>query len=489
MKKIILRSLSLIFVLCMIFTVTSCKKEKEDTENDTTVATVAPEGEFVYTEVAPKRDYDGATFRILCTIQTQQFFDESSHIDAVKSAVMTRNRKVSEQFDINLEYTAIDGNGSNEVGFSETVRNTCLAGLGEECFDLVLPQSYYGVALGIEGLYYNFNDSEYLMKDKEWYYQSINENCGIEGQTYFLATTFLMDKTTAAEVVYYNVDLGDSFGIDEEEVYDLVIGGKWTVDKLKTYAEYANGSEDILGVVSSAHGVRGMMIGCKTPFVEKNNDGALAVTYYNEHLIEVFDKVFNFFNGNEYIKAEALDANLPMFPKGKAVFALTYVHSMLETNNIDSEVDYTVLPMPKFNEEQAEYITDVQRWELVSVPISVDAERACIILDALSYYNYDELLPVYWESLLGTRFARNEKASQIVEIIRNSIYYDFTAIFQMETKKIYVGSTGYPNVATLIMNNEYELASWWGSYGSALPELIDLLNLKYQELAEFKASH
>ena len=489
MKAFLKRALAMLFVLCLLLGAVACTKDDNSVESNTgNVGNTAGDGEFVYADAAPDRDYGGAEFRILCTMQTQQFFDESSHIDAVKSAVVKRNQLVSNLFNIQIKYTAEDGNGANEVGFAASVRNACLAGSSDDTYDLVIPQTYYGVALGIEGLYYDFNDSEYLMRDKEWYYESINEQCEIEDQTYFLATTFLMDKTTAAEVVYYNVDLGEEHGIDEEEIYDEVIAGTWTVDKLQTYAANAAGNENIKGVVSSSHGIRGMMIGCDTPFAEKDRDGKYQITYYNNHLVDVFDKVFSFFNKNEYVEAKDLDMNLDMFPDGDTIFAITYVHSMLESNNIDSAVDFTILPMPKFSEEQENYITDVQRWELVSVPAPADAERACIVLDALSYYNNEELMPVYWESLLGVRFARNDKASKIVDMIRNSIYYDFTAVFQIETKKIYAGSAGMPNAATLILNGQNELASWWGQYGPMFPELVEALRLKYSELAQAKAN-
>lgn len=487
MKASLKKALALLLALCMLLAATACAKKGDSEESKSNnVVDTAGNGDFVYADAAPDRDYGGAEFRILCTTQTQQFFDDSSHIDAVRSAVVKRNQTVSELFNVQIKYTAEDGNGANEVGFATSVRNACLAGSAEDTYDLVIPQSYYGVALGIEGLYYNFNKSEYLMRDREWYYQSINDQCEIEGQTYFLATTFLMDKTTAAEVVYYNVDLGEEYGIDEEKIYDEVIAGDWTVDKLKIYAENAAGNDGIKGVVSSTHGIRGMMIGCDTPFTEKDSNGQYQITYYNDHLIDVFNKVFSFFNGNSYIEAKDLDMNLNMFPDGDSIFAITYVHSMLESNNLDSAVDFTVLPMPKFSDTQENYITDVQRWELVSVPVSANTERACIVLDALSYYNNEELLPVYWESLLGVRFARNEKASRIVDIIRNSICYDFTAVFQLETKKIYAGSSGMPNAATLILNGQNELASWWGEYGSMFPELVESLRLKYSELAEAK---
>ncbi len=482
--KIFLKQLILwLCILCLLLPLTACKKDEQgSTETEAPVdGTEQVEQKGNYEENAPDRDWNNAEFKILCTLQTEQFFKDTSTIDSLRAAVYDRNTAVEELFGVTIEYTAIDGNGANETGFATTVRTACLSG-GQDVFDLVIPQSYYGVAMGLEGLYYNFNNSEYLNLEESWYYQSINEQCEVYGQTYFLASAFLMDKLCAAETVYYNVDIGDNYGIDEKDLYQQVIDGKWTVEALRGYAARTQDDPDVKGVVSSSHGIRGMMIGCDTPFVSRDSDGNLQMSYYTHHLTDVFDKVYSFFNDNTFVEAKDLDANLKDFPDGRAMFALTYIHSMMETNNLDAEVDYMILPMPKFDETQESYITDVQRWELVSVPISADAERACIVLDALSYYTDSEVIPLYWDSLLGLRFSRDERAGEIVQLIRDSIYFDFTAIFQLETKKIYSGSAGFPNLPVLIMNKQNELTSWWETNGANYQGLLDALLIKYEEL-------
>lgn len=481
MKFMIRQFILWICILCMLIPLAGCKKGNDVSAGTEEQTGASMGGSGSYEESAPKRNWNGSEFKILCTLQTEQFFQDTSEIDTLRSAVVDRNKAVEDMYNVTIKYTSIDGNGSNEVNFATTVRTACLSG-GADGYDLVIPQSYYGVALGLEGLYYNFHNSEYLNLGKSWYYQSINEQCEVYDQTYFLASAFLMDKLSAAEVVYYNVDIGDRYGISEKELYQLVIDGKWTVEALKTYAAHTEGAPDIKGVVSSTHGIRGMMIGCDTPFVSKDSSGNLKMSYYTYHLTDVFDEVYSFFNHNSFVEAKDLDANLKDFPDGRAMFALTYIHSMMEAGNLDAEVDYMILPMPKYNEAQKKYITDVQRWELVSVPISADAERACIVLDALSYYTDANVIPLYWNNLLGLRFSRDVRAGEIVRLIRDSIYFDFTAVFQFETKKIYSGSPGFPNLPVLVMNKQNELTSWWETNGENYQGLLDALMIKYEEL-------
>ncbi len=484
MKAILKQTVLWLCLACMLLSLVACGKEKDPsvgTEVPTEEESRQPEEAGSYEELAPSRNWNGDEFKILCTLQTEQFFKDVSSIDTLRSEVFKRNLAVETMYNIKIEYVSIDGNGANEAGFATEIRKAALAG-GDGGYDLVIPQSYYGVAMGLEGLYYNFNNSEYLNLDESWYYQSINEQCEIHDQTYFLASAFLMDKLSAAETVYYNVDIGESFGIDENVLYQQVIDGKWTIEALEGYAARVGDDPELKGIVSSSHGVRGMLIGCDTPYVSKQEDGTLLMSYYTPHLTDVFDKVYAFFNNNSFVEAKDLDANLGDFPNGKAMFALTYIHTMMENNNLDKAVDYMILPMPKYDEAQQTYITDVQRWELVSVPYQADTERACIVLDALSYYTDHDMIPVYWNTLLGTRFSRDDRAGEIVNLIRDSIYFDFTAIFQVETKKIYSGSPGFPNLPTLIMNKQNELTSWWQENGANYQGLLDALVIKYEEL-------
>ena len=166
------------------------------------------------------------------------------------------------------------------------------------------------------------------------------------------------------------------------------------------------------------------------------------------------------------------------------MFALAYVGMMTEGTNIESEVDFAYLPIPKYDSEQENYITDVQRWEMVSVPIMADPDRACLVLDALSYYTYEMVIPEYWDSLIGYRLARDENVRSIVETIRATITYDFTAVFQVEMGEIYIGSESLSNQ---IRRGTAVISSWWAGIEPSSGQWFDALVLKYEQLAEAAA--
>lgn len=484
------RFIKAVALLCLIGLISSlalsCKKDEEDEADGSEVSTEVSnngnsEAEYVYEQDVPKKNYDGAKIRILCSTQMQQFMvDDFAPIQTVRQAVRTRNVRTEELYNVELEYETINGNGSNSDQFAAQIRNSVLA--DAQNYDIVIPQSYYGTALATEGLYYNLSNSEYIKWEKPWYYQSINEQCEIYGQTYFLASAYLMDKLVLSEVVFYNAKIGADNGISEEELYSKVIDGKWTLDVMLEYMSRAK-SDDCYGCVTFLHGIRGLIIGSDTPFVTKDNTGELKVSYYTPHLVNVFQKVYDFAHSDEQaVKFSSEDEGvLEEFEKGNSLFSISYMMSVPEAVSYgESEVDYIILPMPKFTEGQTNYITDVQRWELISVPTNANTERACIVLDALSYYTYEKVVPVMFEDLLGSRWAKDPNAAKIIEIIRQSIHYDFTSIFQSQMAKIYSGEN---SLTYLISNEDSGISTWWGSKGTMFSDYLDALIADYYELS------
>ena len=438
-----------------------------------------------YEDSVPKKNYQNEPFRVLCTMEMEPFFDEEkSYIDSVKQAVLRRNDLTCKLYGIDLQYQSMVGNSGGAEAFAAKVRAICNG--GDDSVDLVLPQARYGVPIGVEGLYYNLSDSDAIRWEEPWYYQNINSNCTILNQTYFLASAYLIDKVYAAEVVLYNVDLGSNSGISVGEIYTAVNDGTWTVEMLNQYASMVPdtvGSDEtkIWGCVMGGHGVRGLLIGCDTPFVSKE-DGTLKVTYYNDHLVNAYDLVDQFVNHRPYVGCDDTDGILQQFIKGNSLFAISYIGMMSEEGNLTSEVDFSILPIPKYNAEQADYITDVQRWEMVSIPKTADPERACLVLDALSYYSYAELLPTYWKYVVGSKLTRDPQVAKIIEKIRASVTYDFCAIFQVEMGEIYLGSDSLSN--SIRRGGTEGISSWWGRIGPSSDQWFDALCLKYQNLAK-----
>ena len=74
--KYLKRILVALLALCLLTCTVACNKdvEQETSENVTEASTE----KFDYAATVPDKDYGGAEFRILCTLETAQFFDDGT---------------------------------------------------------------------------------------------------------------------------------------------------------------------------------------------------------------------------------------------------------------------------------------------------------------------------------------------------------------------------------------------------------------------------
>jgi hypothetical protein len=87
---------------------------------------------------------------------------------------------------------------------------------------------------------------------------------------------------------------------------------------------------------------------------------------------------------------------------------------------------YGLLPIPKYNSDQEGYLSNML-WStlLMTLPASCsDTERAAAVMDALSFYSWRDVLPVYYERLCY-RGMRDAESVAMLEIISETRYLNW----------------------------------------------------------------
>lgn len=99
----------------------------------------------------------------------------------------------------------------------------------------------------------------------------------------------------------------------------------------------------------------------------------------------------------------------------------------------DLDWDYGILPFPKQNEAQEEYICYSRRGATatVVVPITLTGEtldRAGTLIDAMAAYGYDYVRPAVYENVLQMKGARDEESAEIIDLIFDNVTFELTAM-------------------------------------------------------------
>ncbi|MBQ2241010.1 MAG: hypothetical protein II319_02585, partial [Clostridia bacterium] len=91
---------------------------------------------------------------------------------------------------------------------------------------------------------------------------------------------------------------------------------------------------------------------------------------------------------------------------------------------------YGLLPIPKYNSDQEGYLSNML-WStlLMTLPASCsDTERAAAVMDALSFYSWRDVLPVYYERLCYSGM-RDAESVAMLETISNTRYLNWALAY------------------------------------------------------------
>ena len=85
----------------------------------------------------------------------------------------------------------------------------------------------------------------------------------------------------------------------------------------------------------------------------------------------------------------------------------------------DLDFDYAVLPMPKYDEAQKEYLTPVLQYVHTMYVTKVNGGTKLIgaALENLSAESYKELRPAYFETVLNNKRVRDDESIEMLDII------------------------------------------------------------------------
>ena len=97
----------------------------------------------------------------------------------------------------------------------------------------------------------------------------------------------------------------------------------------------------------------------------------------------------------------------------------------------DMTDDYGIVPMPKYDENQEKYITQLgTSTAMLFVPITTkDAELTSKVMEALAYYTSELVVPKYYEVALKDKYARDNDIAEMLDIIRDGASFDFLFLY------------------------------------------------------------
>lgn len=362
--------------------------------------------------------------------------------DIVEVSLYERNMAVEEQ--LNMTFNYVDpGVASGDVGTE--IRKVLMA--GDTTYDLYNVIQWNSSKLALEHCFLNLADQELLALDQPWWSQNYIENMsfGSNSNIYFVTGDVSLDMIRCIGSMYFNKNLFTNLYDSAEVLYQEVLDGVWTHDKLLEYA--AEGYQDLNGnskiddgdrygmITNSFNNMDNFGFGMGSVFSRRDGDNMPYLTIEEAHNVAIYEKIYHMIAEapgvlmNKDGANPTLD-NVETFAEGNAMFLPGFLYT--SENLRAMQDDYGIIPFPKFDENQEAYLSSVHDIAtLMCLPTTcTKVDAVCAVLEAMAYYSYYEVTPVYYETALKTKYTRDDLSSKIIDIIHDSAMTDLAYVFQ-----------------------------------------------------------
>lgn len=487
-KKIVTLSLLSALLLSNV-AVMSCGKTQSDKE-ETSVEYSSSET----VDELPKANYNGYKFRILNfdTYFSQYVtldFDEYTG-DKLDDAVYDRNRKVEAALNFELEEITMAFNnnwGVDQVALIDRLVNSVMA--DDDEFDAAYIQPTFKPAILTDGTLVDLKSISELKLDEIWWDNNLNDSFTFDGKLYVATGALQLMPIDSVWVLFFNETKFDAQNL--EYPYQLVRDGKWTVDKFYEYAQQCtllNSDENFNWKAdgTSVYGIAGhtslpvyLILSSDYNFVEEKN-GEYEIQLSSEQLMNRIDKIVKLFDTSSgLIHCNNETSGNPegytaMFRNGRAAFLTTNLSVASEYR--DMEDSFGLLPFPKYDEEQENYISMATNGlQMLGIPItSDDLSRTGTIIEALTYESYQSVLPNYYGVRLEQKGLRNEDSIEMLQIIRDNYGADFMSVTGVASEYI-------SQLNSKIQNSQTDIVSLAVSNETMVKEKLDTLLEEYRK--------
>ncbi len=414
----------------------SCGTPAEETTSAETTAaeTVTETVETEQTPDLPEKDFGGYTYRILATEVTYKYIhSEEVTGEVINDAVYEANVQVGEQFNIGYEMIPLTSNSDQSL-----IQAYIMA--GDDAYDIAQLHDCTTGSMALNGWFHNIYDVPYVEPSNPWWPQFTVESLTLNGKMYYISNYTTYRGLHETRVTFFNKDM--IVDMSMENPYDLVKEGTWTIDKMAelsnsvyidTNGDGKQDKEDVMGFVfTSAPYCWTESFGIEAYKKEGPNSANITLDINHETTYTLVDKLYNWMgSGSDTVWVNfSGDRNeaMEMFAAGKGLFTFKCIGDQLPYL-MDTELNYGIVPFPKVDEHQADYVsacTDL----LLSIPVTAtDLERTGIIVEAMSYAGYKHILPAYCETALKNRYSTDQESAEMLDMIFQNRIISFAYLF------------------------------------------------------------
>ncbi len=445
-----MRIISLLLVLAMLLSFAACQTTPADpVESDDATESTTPEetttadtmdvqtGDAHYNaaDFIPQEKFDGEEILIWIDGADATYdVPEDRYIegDVVHDAVLERNQKVMDDYDVVLKWDMDWAGYRNQA----LLRQSILAG---DEYDIIGGPATYVNPQIVYGCFYDLANNEYIDFSQPWWMQEACESQRIYDRQFTAVGYFDMMTIKRIVVTYFSDPMVIDYRIGN--LYDVVEAGDWTWEKMLEYSEIVSEDVNQDGIYDDAdkYGMSGRWdfwaletttIGYQ--YVSRDENGDYVVTGVTDELLEIHEKVYPFITeSNQYFSRYTYGVH-PRYPSdlnntARKMFTnnqILFFHEMLSIAGSDAfrqYGDYGILPSPKYVEGQEDYACAATAYVSGICSTTGDLKISSIVMEALQLESYNTVRPAFTVDALSYKYLSDPSAVAMLNLIFRNV--------------------------------------------------------------------
>ncbi len=387
--------------------------------------------------------YNGETVKILYWSDSErpefEVAEGADSDDRIISAIKTRNAVVQDRLNVTFEWDGQPGDFGDRSNFTKYVGAQFQA---SNYYDIIATYSRTSGMLATRGYLADLNtiDDSYLNFNQPWWPESLVDTCTIGKSLYFISGDASTNTLHFMYGVYYNKGLVADYNLEDPQT--LTIAGTWTIDKLMSmtkdkYQDLNNNEkqdkDDFIPFGTKDFHCDAFYTGSDLMLVEQDPDKVLIISpdFSSEKTIELVAKLGTWLPTKDTILT---DDYMKPFVAEQGLFCLNRVYMADNVSGTGLNAvtwTYGIVPVPKHDEDQTNYITVMGNpFTLYGVGNgSADPSKATAVIECWASEAYRRTTPAIFEINMKLKYSKENVDAQMFDLIRSTVRYDLGRIF------------------------------------------------------------
>jgi len=402
--------------------------------------------------------------------------------EVINDTLVQSIRNTEERFNVDISGVYFDSSKT-------TGRTDCSKYImaGDDVFDFATIQDLGAAQLSIDGLLVNVYDIPHLNLDMPWWQDNLVETMTFMDQMYIFSNSLNLQSIGSTFVMFFNKDIIETYGI--EDPYQTVFDGQWTLDYFisivkDTYKDIdGDGTRSDKDLYGFAHnGAFYAYLDAFNVETMKKDGDKLVLNANTERVISLVEKHYDlFFNtqGARFIHGGKTGVNdrATLFSNGQLMFTYNGLSKAVDTYRY-TEIDYGIVPMPKYNENE-DYCASCNVRPCFVPITNDDLEATGIIIESMSAEGYRNNFPAYYDVALKDKFLYDEESVRMLDMIYDKCILSFSYLYEKYP--------GYSQVFSTLFNTDTpnkNFASYYASNEEAALSRIAEIEKAFTEMAD-----